>query len=481
MTLKGWMLRKVNGPHKPRDRGDARHGAPSMHGLAAPGDDGREPGLRGSEHRISGRETMAHLGPYAILIAAVREELEQFVASHLRLHLAIAEGDRYMLTSIEVECEGSDEHRELLRRFISEFKPEQIKNYLAREVIAGLRNASAIDLSQFAGLNAALHVDPPDEQDEYAGLLAELRSAGPGTVPHPYAVSLVGRWSPADVATGVSGTTRASRGRAPRAVSASTPLAGQSFALDIEDAKGARSLELGSIAPGRSYVIGKDEDCDVVVDGVYASRRHCEIWFDNGAWWAADLASTNGIRIESNGVVVARADPHATEGVEAKELPPGVWLVLSAHAKGGPAECPRLALRRLETISAATPESATLKTPIAPVRRRGATFSVTAHMASGPREVDIIESALPFRVGRSRNQELVIDWTHDEVSARHIEIVAIDDAGASVNVHGDNGVTIEGKAYGSGAHLRWKPGETLLLGRVEGKSPGCTLTLSRAA
>ena len=264
-------------------------------------------------------------------------------------------------------------------------------------------------------------------------------------------------------------------------MSASTPLAGQSFALDIEDAKGARRLELESVAPGRSYVVGKDEDCDIVVDGVYASRRHCEIWFDNGAWWVADLASTNGIRIEADGVVVARADPHATEGVEAKELPPGVWLVLSAHAKGGPVECPRLSLRRLEATSAATPGSATLKTPIAPVRRRGGTLTVTAHMASGPREVDIVESALPFRVGRSRNQELVIDWMHDEVSARHLEIVAVDDTGASVNVLGDNGVAIEGKAYGSGAQLRWKPGETLLLGHVDGKSPGCTLTLSRAA
>jgi len=479
MTLKGWMLRKVNGPQKHGNRGDARRAAPSVHGLAPPGDDGREPSLRGSEHRISGRETMAHLGPYAILVAAIREELEQFVATHLRLHLAIAEGDRYLLTSIEVECEGSDEHRELLRRFVSEFKPEQIKNYLAREVIAGLRNASAIDLSQFAGLNAALTVDSPDEEDEYAGLLAELRTAAPGKVPRPYAVSLVGRWSSAELLTGTA--TRSSRGRAPRAAGASTPLAGQSFALDIEDAQGARSLELGSVAPGRSYIVGKDEDCDVVVDGVYASRRHCEIWFDNGAWWAADLQSTNGIRIEADGFVVARADPHATEGVEAKELPAGVWLVLSAHAQGGPAECPRLALRRLETISVAPPESVTLKTPIAPVRRRGGTFSVTAHMASGPREFDIIESALPFRVGRSRNQELVIDWTHDEVSARHIEIVAVDDAGASVNVQGDNGVTIEGKAYGSGAHLRWKPGETLLLGSVEGKSPRCTLTLSRVA
>src|SRR5436190_8800106 len=209
MTLKGWMLRKVNGPNKPRDRG---RGAPSVQGLAAADGGGREPSLRGAgEQRNSMRETIAHLGPYATLIAAVRDELEQFVASHLRLHLAIAEHDRYVLTSIEVECEGSDEHRELLRGFMSEFKPEQIKQYLAREVIAGLRNASAIDLSQFAGLNAAQNLDPPDE-DDYAGLLAELRSGAPGSVPRPYAVSLVGRWSSSDVAAAVPVAARASRG-----------------------------------------------------------------------------------------------------------------------------------------------------------------------------------------------------------------------------------------------------------------------------
>ena len=102
-------------------------------------------------------------------------------------------------------------------------------------------------------------------------------------------------------------------------------------------------------------------------------------------------------------------------------------------------------------------------------------------MASGLREADVVESTLPFRVGRSRNLELVIDWKHDEVSARHIEIVAVDEAGASVVVHGDNGVTIEGNVYDAGAHFRWEPGQTLLLGRVDGKAPACTLTLSRAA
>jgi len=72
MTLKGWMLRKVNGPPRHRDRGDARRGAPSAQALGA-SDAGREPSLRGgSEHGRSVRETIAHLGPYATLIAAVR-------------------------------------------------------------------------------------------------------------------------------------------------------------------------------------------------------------------------------------------------------------------------------------------------------------------------------------------------------------------------------------------------------------------------
>ena len=212
-------------------------------------------------------------------------------------------------------------------------------------------------MSQFAGLNAALDVEPPEQDDDYAGLLAELRSGAPGSVPRPYAVSLVGRWSPADVAPSAAGAARASRERSRLPAKASTPLAGQSFSLDIEDAAGARDLELGSVVPGRSYVVGKDDDCDIVVDGVYVSRRHCEIWFDDGAWWAADLASTNGLRVEVEGAVVARTYPKATEGVESIELPAGAWLVLSANAEGGPAKCPRLALRRLETIPADGPRT----------------------------------------------------------------------------------------------------------------------------
>jgi hypothetical protein len=46
-------------------------------------------------------------------------------------------------------------------------------------VIGPLPNASAIDLSQFAGLNAGRGDEEPEEEDSYSELLAELRSAKP--------------------------------------------------------------------------------------------------------------------------------------------------------------------------------------------------------------------------------------------------------------------------------------------------------------
>ncbi len=201
MKLKGWMLRKVNGVGTPRGRASSHSRARRWRRAAR---------ARCSPMRVNARaaygqrgavpDDVENLGPYRALIGAIREELEHFVTTQLRLHLAIAERDRYVLASIEVECDESGEHRELLRRFISEFKPEQIKHYLAKEVIAGLRNASAIDLSQFAGLNAAQQEAGVDEEAErYGELLAELRRGSTQSAARPYRVTLLGRWSQLDV------------------------------------------------------------------------------------------------------------------------------------------------------------------------------------------------------------------------------------------------------------------------------------------
>jgi len=475
MKLKGWMLRKANGMGNQGARVEPQsHAAMAAH-------DTREPRMRAVGERRGGvPDDAEHLGPYSALIGAIREELEHFVTTQLRLHLAIAERDRYVLASIEVESDESNEHRDLLHRFTGEFKPEQIKHYLAKEVIAGLRNASAIDLSQFAGLNAAQQDDGTSEEEQrYGELLAELRRGSPQSVARPYRVMLLGRWSQLDAPL-----PPIDRG-SPRPQSAQTPIVAQPF--EIEDAGGVRHVELRSVMPGRRYGVGKGEDCDIVVNGLYTSRRHCEIWFDKGGWWVADAGSTNGIRVESASGVIARG-PQGARGaarLPAIELPTGAWLVLSEHTQGEPRQYPRLSLHPAVDVEAgAKPASEasppTPVTPIAPTRRREGALTITARMASGIRTVEIPLGALPFRVGRSRNQALVIDWTHADVSGRHFEIVALDEWGAQIVVHGDNGVTVDGTSHGPGAQFKWKLGETLGLGGGAGPASSCTLTLSRS-
>jgi hypothetical protein len=480
MAVKRWILGKMNAGsrHDPRShthdaaRGDAP-GAARM----------REPSVGVFEHGPGTIDEAEHLGPYAQLIGAIRSELEQFATSQLRLHLAIAERDRYLLTSIELECEGNDHERELLRRFVREFRPEQIKRYLAKEVIARLRNASAIDLSQFAGLNA--EVDAGDlarerEEERYGDLIAELSSAMPGSAGNPYRVTLVGRWSEVDARA-------PSREDKAAPETQRTPLAARAVQVDIEDAAGTHRIDLKAIAAGRRYSVGKGEGCDIVVDGVYASRRHCEIWLENGAWRAADTGSTNGIRVESTSGVIARLPSDASSTRPAAiELPLGTWLVLSARMRGEPGQYPRLSLHLAGDLEHSSAKGAPAKavatpvTPIAPPRRRDHAWTLTVRMGSGSRSIDIDKAALPLRIGRSRDQALVIDWAHSDVSGHHLDIVSFDESGATALVLGDNGVTVNGTFHGPGTEFRWQPGETLKLDHGTDRVIACELTLSRA-
>jgi len=476
MTLKRWMLGKANDTAKRK----TRLRTPMIGG-------GADLDPPGSGFNRFGKRTVraaepVHLGPYAPLIGAIREELEQFAANQLRLHLAIAERDRYVLSSIEVECEGGDGDHELLRRFVREFRPEQVKQYLAKEVIAGLRNASSIDLSQFAGLNAERgDTQANDNEERYGDLIAELSSGAASSPARAFRVTLVGRWSELPAPTIDA---RASAAQAPR-----TPLAARPVIVDIDDARHARHIDLAVIA-GHRYSVGKGEGCDIIVDGVYASRRHCEVWFDKGSWWVADASSTNGIRVEFEDGSRAHDHDHGDAQTAARQAPielaPGAWIVLAAHMRGTPREYPRLSLRAAEP--SATPALSVAKnpgplatpvTPIAPPRQPSGGWTITARMESGTRSIEIGPNAMPFRVGRSRNQALVIDQAHADVSGRHFEIVALDATGAKAVVHGDNGVLIDGSHYGPGVEFHWKHGETLRLGSSSAASP-CELTLARA-
>jgi pSer/pThr/pTyr-binding forkhead associated (FHA) protein len=412
---------------------------------------------------------LEHLGAYRPLVAAIREELERFVATDLRLHLAIAERDRYVLTSISIESVGPDETRTLLTRFVREFAPEQVKHYLAREIIARLPNASAIDLTQFAGLEAGAEAAAASRSD-YDDLLEELRTDEP-EVAKPYEVTLVGRWSDAE-----RGPERAPAKRAPAAVNA-TPLAGRGMDVVIDDAQGARRVALSSVVPGRRYTVGKDAGCDVVVDGVYASRRHCEVWLDKGTWWVTDCGSTNGIRVEPAGGEGASLASAKGDG-KALAVEPGARVVLSASGQGTAAQYPRFGL---SPVDAAPRASATPVTPIVAAVRTRASFAIDAHMASGDKTFTLPAEGA-FRIGRSRAQSLVVDWAHESVSGHHAEIVGVEEAGVRVRVHGDNGVRLAGgEQHGAGSEFTWKVGQTLVLGHPVDAEPACTLTLAHAS
>src|SRR5207248_519528 len=82
-------------------------------------------------------------------------------------------------------------------------------------------------------------------------------------------------------------------------------------------------------------------------------------------------------------------------------------------------------------------------------------------MASGVRTIELRPGELPFSIGRSRSQALVIDWAHEGVSGHHIDITEIDEGGATVVVHGDNGVSIAGASHSPGARVRWNAGEPM--------------------
>jgi hypothetical protein len=343
-------------------------------------------------------------------------------------------------------------------------------------------------LSQFAGLadTEARHV--AGEADEYGELLAALRSTPPATsAQRPYEVSVIGRWTESDGA-------RPSAAGARPLDTPSTPLAGPRFEFDVEDAKGRRRAALSGVVPGRRYIVGKDESCDITVDGTYASRRHAEIWFERNAWHVADAGSTNGIRVETSAGVLGRGGAGADAGsgaarpaAAAIELVDGARIVLSARADGSAGDYPWLAVRpaaahdgaRVTPIAVSPGAPKTPLTSVRPVASAEPAFDLTALQAEGSRQLVLRRSALPIAIGRSRNQALVVDRRHGGVSGHHIDIVELDESGCRGVVHGDNGILIDGVHHATGASFAWQPGQTLLLGASTAEQPSCTLSLTR--
>lgn len=58
-----------------------------------------------------------------------------------------------------------------------------------------------------------------------------------------------------------------------------------------------------------SFVIGRDEPCELWLDDPHISRRHAEIRREQGRWWLLDLGSRNGTRLDGKPVRRAPLPP----------------------------------------------------------------------------------------------------------------------------------------------------------------------------
>jgi hypothetical protein len=416
----------------------------------------------------------------------------------VRLHLAIAERDRFLLTAIGIGCEASDEARRLLQQFVREFKPEQVKRYLAREVIGGLPNAAAIDLSQFAGLfdaDAARVAEEEAEGGEYRELLeacAPSRRARAARLPGQRARPLgrARRRVALGAATGVT-----SGGTAP-----GTPLSGQRCEFDVEDGSGRRRVVLHGVLPGRRYVVGNGESADIRVEGTFASRRHAEVWLENGGWWVVDAGSTNGVRIEPAGPLQRGARRPATVG----ETPVRFRRACASSSRRAPRAGERVpvaraaaggeqrvdgdadrhlggALRTPRTAILAARVGADLATPttqILPAASEAGAFRLTLSHAAGTRTLPLAAAVLPVSVGRSRHQTLVVDRSHEGVSGHHLDIVEIDPEAAARRRPRRQRRHVDGAAHATGARVRWLPGQKLVLGDGSAAAVPCVLELA---
>jgi hypothetical protein len=83
--------------------------------------------------------------------------------------------------------------------------------------------------------------------------------------------------------------------------------------LEAPPVAAGRALLVGggkrTVLSGSRFVIGRSRDCDLMLDDPNVSRRHAELRNEHGAWVVADLASTNGVKVNGRRVAEQHLNP----------------------------------------------------------------------------------------------------------------------------------------------------------------------------
>jgi hypothetical protein len=83
--------------------------------------------------------------------------------------------------------------------------------------------------------------------------------------------------------------------------------------LDVPPIADGRAMLVGGgrriVLSGGRFVIGRSRDADLTLDDPNVSRRHAELRREDGSWVVADLASTNGVKVNGRRVAEHRLTP----------------------------------------------------------------------------------------------------------------------------------------------------------------------------
>jgi hypothetical protein len=138
-------------------------------------------------------------------------------------------------------------------------------------------------------------------------------------------------------------------------------------------------------------VVGRHAECDVRIDSIRVSRRHCCMTKKNGELTVRDLGSTNGIRINGKRVQSGRVRPgdelsiahfrFRLEGAQGFELPPedsasGIAEHPHPQEMSSPREdSPRFPLSQPADSAEDNPVAAALRELLSPRPKKGCSES----------------------------------------------------------------------------------------------------------
>ena len=223
--------------------------------------------------------------------------------------------------------------------------------------------------------------------------------------------------------------------------------------------------------PDQPVVIGRDDDCQIVLDEPAVSRRHAEVaWADDG-WVVRDLDSTNGIWRDG---VRALSFP-VGDGLEVRLGSPDRGPVLSVRAASVPAEPPAAAPDPLPgapstTSAVAQPSTAPAQpasVPAAPARDAAAPVE-SAPAARRPAAVAGRTQAAEYdatgkvRIGRAADNDIVLSDLR--VSSHHAELRRSGDDHLVVDLGTRNGTYLNGTPI---RREKIQPGDMISIGRHE--------------